>query len=200
MKQASIQRIFDVMQHSSLLDYIGEPVSELEHGLQAAARAVKCDASDELVLAALLHDVGHFCGNGSSAEMAGYGVLKHEEVGAQFLLSLGFSQTVAELVSGHVQAKRYLVSQNPNYLSGISEASLKTLEFQGGSMTEAEAGAFQQDPLFEDKLRLRKWDELAKDLDVQVPALESYRTMITRHLSRSAVQEPAAASSFPHSR
>lgn len=38
--------------------YHGFPVSQLEHGLQAATRARRANGSDEVVLAALCHDVG----------------------------------------------------------------------------------------------------------------------------------------------
>ena len=53
-------------------DYIGEPVSQREHALQAAAHARVAGASGAVVLAALLHDVGHLQYQQEDS-MAGFG-------------------------------------------------------------------------------------------------------------------------------
>ena len=68
----------------------------------------------------------------------------------------------------HVQAKRYLTLRESGYYERLSEASRRTLEYQGGVMSEAEADAFEQDPLCEVSLRMRQWDELAKEMHVPV--------------------------------
>jgi predicted HD phosphohydrolase len=114
--------------------------------------------------------------------MAGYGVLHHEERGAELLIRSGLSKTVATLVEGHVQAKRYLIGKNPRYREQTSEASKRTLEFQGGPMRASEIESFEQDPLMKDKLRLRQWDELAKESGLRVPGLEAYREILLSHL------------------
>ena len=79
---------------------------------------------------------------------------------------------MARLVEYHVQAKRYLTLKEPGYYERLSEASRRTLEYQGGMMTEAEADAFEQDPLCEVSLRMRQWDEQAKEMHVPVIDLE----------------------------
>lgn len=157
-------------------------MSQLAHALQCASWARKARATDELVLAALLHDVGHICGPRDAPQMAGYGVLHHEARGADFLIRAGLSKRVADLVEGHVQAKRYLIGKNPRYSDQTSEASRRTLEFQGGPMSAAEIESFEQDPLMKDKLRLRQWDELAKESGLRVPGLEAYREILLSHL------------------
>ena len=167
---------------SGTADYIGEPVSQIEHALQAAHFAAHAKAHEDEVLAALFHDVGHLIASPSAPQMDGLGVVDHEAIGARFLVSLGFSHRVASLVAGHVQAKRYLTARNAAYAARLSEASTGTLRHQGGPMSDAEADAFEQDPDFRSKLRVRQWDEMAKIQGLQVPDLESYRDMISRNL------------------
>lgn len=144
-------------------DYIGEAVSQLEHMVQAAELARDEGADEELILAAFCHDVGHFCApltaDNRMGELSRQG---HERVGAHWLRGLGFPVRLCELVAGHVDAKRYLCTREPGYLAGLSSASRQTLDWQGGPMSEAEASAFEANPLCADILRLRRWDEAAK--------------------------------------
>jgi putative nucleotidyltransferase with HDIG domain len=177
----SFSEIFSLLQAASDRGYIGEPVSQLEHALQGAALASRT-GDDELVLAALLHDIGHLCAPEDAPQMEGLGILKHEDLGAEYLRARGFSPRVCALVAGHVPAKRYL-ARGANYAQKLSGASAETLKFQGGVMSDAEAQAFERDPLFKDKLQLRSWDEQAKRPDWQVPDLASYAPMFARHLA-----------------
>lgn len=150
-------------------DYIGEPVTQIEHMSQAAQLAMAEGHDDEVVLAAFFHDIGHICRHDPDmASMGGYGVASHERVGADYLRALGFSERLARLVEYHVQAKRYLTLRQPGYYAQLSEASRRTLEYQGGVMTDAEADAFEQDPLCDVSLRMRQWDERAKEMNVPV--------------------------------
>lgn len=144
-------------------DYIGEPISQLEHMQQAACLARRAAASDALVLGAFFHDVGHLAVPDDAPHMDGLGVLNHERLGAQLLRSCGLGGAVAELVELHVQAKRYLCFARPAYRERLSEASRGTLAFQGGAMSAEEAAAFESHPRFTDLLRLRAWDEAAKE-------------------------------------
>lgn len=173
-----IQPLLSLMEAASDRGYIGEPVSQLEHALQCAYFATNAGASSESILAALFHDIGHLCAPQGADEMEGLGIVRHEDIGANYLQKLGFSITVCELVRGHVQAKRFLTWKNPSYLEKLSSASRRTLDHQGGPMSEAEALAFEQDPLFKDKLRVRSWDEMAKDPKLKVPPLAFYIPMI----------------------
>ena len=104
--------------------------------------------------------------------MGEFGIKSHEKIGADFLREKGFPSTIAKLVENHVQAKRYLTFSNPSYYAGLSEASKQTLEFQGGVMTQAEAKLFEEDPLFELSILMRRWDELGKETNVPVIDLE----------------------------
>ncbi|SDQ22585.1 phosphonate degradation operons associated HDIG domain protein [Pseudomonas sp. UC 17F4] len=166
-----VSEVFALYQQHGNEDYIGEPVSQLEHMSQAAQLALAEGYDDEVVLAAFFHDIGHICGS-AEGDMGGYGVVSHERVGANYLRRCGFSERLARLVEYHVEAKRYLTLRQPGYYQRLSEASRRTLEYQGGVMSEAEADAFEQDPLCTLSLRMRQWDELAKEMDVPVIDLQ----------------------------
>ena len=168
-------------------EYAGEKVTQLEHMVQAAQLAEEQGFDEEVVLAAFLHDIGHICeaGHGDN-EMDGFGIKDHEEIAAEFLGKKGFSKKVIRLVESHVEAKRYLTYKDPGYYDQLSEASKKTLEFQGGRMEKEEAEAFEQYPLFKLIIQMRRWDELAKIEHKALPNLDHYRNMILHHLeSRS---------------
>jgi phosphonate degradation associated HDIG domain protein len=161
-------------------DYIGEPVSQIEHMSQSAQLAMAEGYDDEVVLAAFFHDIGHICRHDpDTANMGGYGVVSHERVGADYLRQCGFSERTAKLVEYHVQAKRYLTLRQPGYYEQLSEASRRTLEYQGGVMSEAEADAFERDPLCKVSLRMRQWDELAKETGVPVIDLQVLKDKAT---------------------
>lgn len=164
-------------------DYIGEPVSQLEHMCQSAQLAEKEGYSEEIILAAFFHDIGHLCEHMMPvAYMGAYGVLDHEKLGAEFLRVKGFSERICKLVASHVAAKRYLTYKFPDYYHQLSEASKRTLEFQGGMMSEEEANAFELDPDASLILALRKWDEAAKMENMALPNLGKYAAMMETHL------------------
>ena len=181
-------------------EYAGEKVSQLEHMVQAAQLAEEQGYEEEVILAAFLHDIGHILdgagsthgedasgvANSASRQMDGFGIVDHEALGADFLREKGFSKKIARLVESHVEAKRYLTVKDPAYYDQLSEASKKTLEFQGGPMTAEEADAFEQYPLFALIVQMRKWDEQAKIERKPLPDLDHYRQMIFRHLSNNS--------------
>jgi putative nucleotidyltransferase with HDIG domain len=150
---------------------------------QSAQLATGHGCDDEVVLAAFFHDIGHLCGDRETENsMDGYGIKRHEKIGADFLRAKGFPERVARLVENHVQAKRYLTWRDPEYYSSLSEASKKTLSFQGGIMSAEEADAFQNDPLFEASIVLRKWDELAKEVNIPLMDLSAMKAVAKKVL------------------
>lgn len=162
--------------------YIGEPVSQLEHALQAAALATQAKAAPVEVLAALFHDIGHLVAPPGTPEMDGLGIVEHEDLGARWLAELGVDARVCTLVASHVEAKRYLAARKRGYYALLSEASRGTLRFQGGPMSDDEANTFENDAAFAAKLRLRSWDEAAKRSDWDVPGLETYAALLRDHM------------------
>jgi phosphonate degradation associated HDIG domain protein len=175
--------IFELYENYGGAEYAGEKVSQLEHMVQAAQLAEEQGHDEEVILAAFLHDVGHIseAANGEN-EMDGFGIKDHEEIGAEFLRGKGFSKKIARLVESHVEAKRYLTRRDPAYYAQLSDASKATLEYQGGPMREEEAAAFEQYPLFDLIIKMRKWDEDAKIEQKPLPDLQHYRQMMLHHL------------------
>jgi len=164
-------------------DYIGENVSQIEHMTQCALLAESEGFETDVILGAFLHDIGHLCEHLYQVErMEHFGVVDHEEIGRKYLQNLGFSEKVTQLVVSHVNAKRYLTYKYPDYYERLSEASKATLEYQGGQMSETEAIEFENDPHFDLYVAIRRWDDLAKKSDIEVPSLEKYKKMIVSHL------------------
>jgi len=174
-------------------DYIGESITQVQHATQCAYMATRAKANEESIIAALLHDCGHLLGmqgnNPNVKQMMSHdnssqlGVVKHEIIGAEWLQSLGLSSTICQLVARHVDAKRYLCYSNPAYIKKLSPASQQTLIHQGGIMTGEEAKEFDTDPLKNIILRMRDWDDKAKDPDAVVPDFDTYLPMIQKYIS-----------------
>ena len=113
-----IDEIFALYEKFGKEDYIGEPVSLIEHMSQSAQLAMDAGYDDEVVLAAFFHDIGHICVlRNSENTMGKFGVKSHEKIGADYLREKGFSEKIAMLVENHVQAKRYLTFKNQNYFT-----------------------------------------------------------------------------------
>jgi len=183
--QAVVKEVFSLYEKYGDEDYIGEPVSQLEHMSQAAALAKAEGFDDEVILAAFFHDIGHLCAEAGEAEsMDGMGNVDHEQIGADFLLERGFSERVANLVQGHVIAKRYLTYKYPEYYSRLSDASKTTLNFQGGVMTEGEATDFELNPDAELIVRLRYWDDMAKEMNTPVDNIDYLKGIALAHLQQ----------------
>jgi len=173
----AIDEIFARFRASGDALYIGEPVTVSEHMLQAAALAQSDEAPPELVAAALLHDYGHLV-HDLPEDSAEHGVnTRHEELGFAFL-ERSFPPEVTEPIRLHVAAKRYLVAVDPVYRDELSPASLLSLELQGGPMSQDEVGAFEGGPHTEAACRLRRWDDAGKEPGLEVPSLESYRSLL----------------------
>ena len=166
-------------------DYIGEPVSQIEHMCQCAQLAEKENYDEEVILAAFFHDIGHLCEHIMEVDyMDEYGIVDHEKIGAEYLAGKGFSKKITSLIASHVEAKRYLTFAYPDYYNRLSEASKSTLNFQGGRMNENEAKDFKKDEWFPLYITLRGWDEKAKDENVPLPPLDHYRAMMINHLTQ----------------
>lgn len=167
--------------------YLGEPVSQLEHALQTARLAVAREASDALVVAALLHDIGHLVDD--SADDAGERGVdeRHEDKGDRFLCQY-FEKDVTEPIRLHVSAKRYLCAVDNVYLNRLSPASIRSLELQGGPMSRAEVVAFASLPYADAAIALRVWDDEAKQAGFDVPGLGEYIPYLQRTMLRTALK------------
>lgn len=178
-----VDDIFGLYEKHGNEDYIGEPVSQLEHMSQAAQLALQEGSDDDVVLAAFFHDIGHICvSQNATNSMEGYGIKSHEKIGGDFLRQKGFPDRLARLVESHVPAKRYLTFKYPEYYDALSDASKKTLTFQGGKMDATEAEDFEKVDIFEASIRLRKWDELAKETEIPIIDLNEMKALARKIL------------------
>ena len=201
--EEKVNIVFSLFDKFGNQDYIGEPVSQTEHMVQAAMQAEKDGQSDEVILASLLHDIGHLVifdhqeeqhntpnnnnSNNNKANittMGKVGVKNHEKVGADYLRKLDIPYPIPELVEGHVQAKRYLTCINPEYHERLSSASRKSLQFQGGPMTHMESIVFKKNPLFQTFLDMRRYDDAAKETNIKIKDLQYYKEKLTKLLQQ----------------
>ena len=167
---ADIRELFLTRGH---LQYTGEPVSHLEHALQCAAQAEREGAGDALVSAALLHDLGHLLHDlGETPSARGVDDV-HEYRVVPFLRGL-FPDAVIDAIQRHVSAKRYLCASRPGYLAQLSEDSKRSLALQGGVFSPEQAQAFLGEPGAHDAVRLRMWDDLAKQPGLATPDLHHF--------------------------
>jgi predicted HD phosphohydrolase len=150
-----------------------------EHGLQAAHFAQAEGAPETLVVAALLHDIGHLLEAVPDAIEEWTLDARHEELGARWL-ARHFDAAVAEPVRLHVPAKRYLCATDASYLSRLSSASVHTLKLQGGPMSAAEALQFEAQPFWREALRLRHWDDQGKVAGLKTLPLAAHAALIER--------------------
>jgi phosphonate degradation associated HDIG domain protein len=164
-------------------EYLGESVTMAEHMLQSAWFAERDNASDDLVAAALLHDVGHFTSEFGAYSPQDTADKHHDDAGAEVLAPF-FPPIVTECVRLHVAAKRYLCATDPDYHAKLSEASKHTLSLQGGPMNDAEVAAFRTNPFHQHAVRVRLWDEAGKVVGMKTKEFRDYTLLLLRVIER----------------
>ena len=173
---ADVERLFAEHGH---IEYSGEGVSQVEHALQAAELAERAGASDELITATFLHDLGHLLNlQGDTPSARGIDD-QHQYFSIPFLRPL-FGPAVIEPIRLHVDAKRALCALVPEYHDALSEDSKRSLVLQGGTYTPEEAAAFSAKPHAADAMRLRRWDDAAKVAGAQTPPIGHYLRIAAR--------------------
>ena len=164
--------------------YSGEPVTQLEHALQAAHFAEQSEASDALVTACLLHDLGHLLNHqGETPTLRGIDDT-HQYFALPFLRGL-FPDAVLDAIKLHVDAKRYLCRANEGYWARLSEDSKRSLELKGGVFAPAQAERFIRQPFAADAVKVRLWDDAAKVPGLPTPGLAHFEAIL-RTLARHA--------------
>jgi len=154
-------------------EYGGERVSQLEHALQCAMLAEHHDSSPSLIVASLLHDVGHLL-HDLPDDAPDQGIDDHHENSGYRFLKDHFDPAVSEPVRQHVAAKRYLCTVDSEYFGMLSEPSGVSFHLQGGMMSEDQLAEFKSSPHWKDSVQLRKWDDLAKVVDLKTPTVEHF--------------------------
>ena len=165
--------------------YAGEPVTQLQHALQSAQLAEKSGADAALIVAALLHDLGHMVNDqGETPTLRGIDD-RHEYVALPFLRGL-FDDAVLQPIRLHVDAKRYLCARGDGTINGaqywanLSADSKRSLELQGGIFTDAEAQRFISQPHAQGAVSVRIWDDAAKVENADTPPLGHYLALAER--------------------
>lgn len=191
-----VAQIFHVFRERGQRHY-GESVSEQEHALQTAEFARQYSEPDALVLSCLLHDYGHML-HDLGENIAEQGVdARHEELGA-WLLRNWFPEEILQPIRQHVASKRYLCRRNPQYHAGLSPSSQRSLQLQGGAMSDEEAIAFEALPFFDQCVRLRLYDDMGKVPQMPTATIESYEPLIRRFLKPDATVATTVSEPAPH--
>ena len=175
------QEILYVFETNGGSMYGGEAVTQLEHALQCAELARKHNASNELITASLLHDIGHLL-HDLPDDASDKGIDDMHELLGEKYLTKHFKLGAVEPVKLHVQAKRYLCATAPGYLETLSTPSKISLEFQGGVMDKEEVALFEKNEFYKEAVDLRRWDDLAKDPNLVSPSIASFTNTIESSL------------------
>ena len=178
-----IALIADIFERRGAESYLGEAVTMAEHMLQSATLAQAAGASEPVVAAALLHDIGHFTSEFGSYQTSDVVDRCHDRAAA-LVLAGHFPPLVVDCARLHVAAKRYLCAVEPRYYDGLSAASQHSLMLQGGAMTEAEVAAFRNEPFHEDAVNVRRWDDRGKVPGLATKPFESFRPLLQRLVAR----------------
>ena len=160
-------------------EYLGESVTMAQHMLQGATLAEKEGLSENVIVAALLHDIGHFTSEFGTFSMSDQADKYHEEAGAKVLESF-FPSVVIDCVKYHVAAKRYLCATSPTYFKKLSNASVHSLNLQGGPMSKVEIKKFRKNPNLDQIVQVRYLDDAGKDPNMAIPDFWHFAPMIKR--------------------
>ncbi|MCB1364996.1 MAG: HD domain-containing protein [Rhodobacteraceae bacterium] len=160
-------------------EYLGEPVTMAQHMLQGASIAETKGLGDEIVVAALLHDIGHFTSEFGTYSPEDTEDRHHEDAGARVLAPF-LPPVVIDCVRHHVAAKRYLCATRPEYFRRLSAASVHSLSLQGGPMSDEEVAEFERNPHLEAIVQVRYLDEAGKKPDMQTPGFAHFAPIVQR--------------------
>jgi phosphonate degradation associated HDIG domain protein len=178
-RETIVPFLADIFRRRGGEEYLGEPVTMAEHMLQGAFFAEQRGEDEEIIVAALLHDIGHFTSEFGTFSMDDTHDRHHEEAGAQ-VLERFFPKLVVDCVREHVAAKRYICATDPGYFDELSAASIHSLNLQGGPMNAAEVATFEGNPNFEKIVRVRRLDDAGKIAGLKTPGFDHYAPMVQR--------------------
>ncbi|WP_323007999.1 HD domain-containing protein [Pseudorhodobacter sp.] len=177
--QTIVAFLGDIFERRGGEEYLGEPVTMAQHMLQGATLAERANAPEVVIVAALLHDIGHFTSEFGTYHPDDVEDRHHEDAGAEVLAPY-FPSLVTDCVRYHVAAKRYLCATKPEYFNRLSAASVHTLGLQGGPMNADEVAEFQRNPNLEQIIQVRYLDEAGKHADMQTPPFAHFAPMVQR--------------------
>jgi phosphonate degradation associated HDIG domain protein len=183
-RSAAVDEVLKLFAERGDSNYGGEAVSQRTHALQAAHFARHAGADAALVVAALLHDIGHLLHH-LPDDAPDRGVDDGHEALAAHWLAGRFGPEVVEPARLHVAAKRYLCAVEPGYYDALSEPSKTSLQLQGGPMSPGEAEDFLTLPYARPAVILRRCDDSAKVPELAVPGIEEYVPWLEQFVIKS---------------
>ncbi len=175
--------IGDIFDRRGGEEYLGEPVTMAQHMLQGATIAEQNGQSEEIIVGALLHDIGHFTSEFGTYHPDDTEDRYHEDAGAEVLEQF-FPSVITDCCRYHVAAKRYLCATKPEYFNRLSAASVHTLELQGGPMSAKEIAEFEANPNLKEIIQVRYLDEAGKRADMETPDFAHFAPMVQRMVDR----------------
>lgn len=173
--------IIHLFQTRARSQYGFEAVTQLQHSLQCAQLAEQAGETDETIVAALLHDLGHLIAAEKQGQPDDTQVRDdlHQNIALPFLRGV-LPDATLEPIRLHVDAKRYLCGAEQSYWATLSPASKRSLELQGGAYSHDKLATFMAQPFAEEAVRLRRYDDLAKVPNKSTPDLAYYeKKMLT---------------------
>ena len=165
--------------------------TQTSHALQTAAIAEAEGASAEMIVAALLHDIGRIINPDDREITDAGGDAKHEEVAREFLEPY-FGPEVTMPIKWHVAAKRYLVATDPAYSKKVSPGSMRSMAGQGGVLLDEEIRAFIEQPFAREGVTLRQWDDRAKSSEAETPPFEHFVPYLVACIKKQDLRFPIA--------
>lgn len=178
-RETIVPFLADIFERRGSEAYLGEPVTMAQHMLQGATMAETQGLPEDVIVAALLHDIGHFTSEFGTYHPDDTEDRHHEDAGAE-VLSDFFPSVVIDCVKYHVAAKRYLCATRPDYFDRLSGASVHTLSLQGGPMDADEVAAFEANPNLKKIIQVRYLDEAGKRPDMETPSFSHFAPMVQR--------------------
>ncbi|MBU0726812.1 MAG: HD domain-containing protein [Alphaproteobacteria bacterium] len=169
--------LFRIIDAEGSREYGTERVTQLQHALQCASLAEQAGAEPTLIVACLLHDIGHLIDPGANLARARGEDARHEAQAERYLKNW-FGPDVIQPARLHVEAKRYLCATDISYYDSLSPASKHSLEMQGGPFDREEEREFIALPYAREAVMLRRWDDMAKLPEAITPPLEHFRRYI----------------------
>lgn len=178
-KENIVDFIADIFARRGAEEYLGEKVTISEHMYQAGHLAEEAGASEDIIVASLLHDIGHFT-NEFPDNAAELGIDSHHDRAGAAVVAPFFPSIVTDCIRHHVSAKRYLCAVDPDYFATLSDASILSLKLQGGPLTPEAAEKFAQNKDVEAIVQVRKWDDEAKVPKKKTESFAYFAPMVQR--------------------
>ncbi|KAJ2256754.1 hypothetical protein GGI13_001092 [Coemansia sp. RSA 455] len=193
-----VSMLFKLLEAGSKKEYIAGKVTKLDHDLQVAYLAKNEGADEQTILAALFLDIGHTVIQEKTllnsyrydpldrlvASATNPSVIDYGRVGAEYLRILGFPEKMTALFKRDVMAQRYLLATDPTYQTYLNSISMETYKVQGSPLSPTEIREYEKDPLFQKMVQIRGWDAIVVYDRTKLPALDTYRDMIIKNMSK----------------